>query len=210
MTEWEQKKYQQLDRKQLQLFCSEFPYKSDNQLFDTTLGNSFQSKKFFDTREQIMEFKEEAAENDVALQKRRDFVTGSKTTSNSQTISIIDSVLGPGGEDDYRAAVELANMEYDPLDMVKGLFAIQVGRIREGRKYEKDVGMGLSQETEAAMSNAISLTKLTNEIINGKQVNVGLEGSLSSMIMGLDLQDEDLQDEEFIDIELKEDEEDEQ
>ena len=201
MTDWEQKKY-----KQLQLFCSEFPYKSDLQLFDGTLGNSFQSKKFFDTREQIMEFKEEAAQNDVALQKRRDFVTGAKTTANSQTISIIDSVLGDSGEDEYRSAVELASMEYDPLNMVKGLFAIQMGRIREGRKYEKDIGMGLSQETEAAMSNAISLTKLTNEIINGKQLDVTLEGSLSSMIMGLDISEDDLSEEEFIDIDLKEEE----
>lgn len=205
MTDWENKKYKQLDRKQLQLFCSEFPYKSDNQLFDSTLGNSFQSKKFFDTKEDILEFKEEAAKNDVALQKRRDFVTGSKTTHNSQTISIIDAVIGPGGEDEYRTAIELASMDYDPLNMVKGLFAIQLGRIREGREYEKDVGMGPSQETEAAMSNAIALTKLTNEIINGKQVNVGLKDSLSSMIMGLDISDEDLaEEEEYIDVDLKE------
>lgn len=206
MTDWGQKKYQQLDRKQLQLLCSEYAYKSDNQLFDATLGNSFESKKVFKTRDEILDFKEEAAQNDVALQKRRDFVTGSKTTANSQTISIIDSVLGPAGEDEYRSAIEMANMEYDPLDMVKGLFAIQMGRLREGRKYEKDVGMGLSQETEAAMSNAITLSKLTNEIINGKQVDVSLEGSLSSMIMGLDLSEEDLEQEEYIDVDLKEEE----
>ena len=208
MNDWSQKKYQQLDRKQLQLFCSEFPYKSDNQLFDSTLGNSFESKKFFDSREQIMEFKEEAAQNDVALQKKRDFVTGSKTTTNSQTISIIDSIIGEGGEDEYRSAIQLADFEPDPLNMTKALFAIQAGRLRRGIEYEKDVGMGLSQETEAAMSNAITLTKLTNEIINGKKLDVQLEGSLSSMIMGMDLgEDFSFDDEEeYIDIELEEEE----
>jgi len=209
MTDWEQKKYQQLNRKQLQLFCSEFPYKSDTQLFDSTLGNGFESKKFFETRDQIMDFKEEAAQNDVALQKKRDYTTGSKTTKNSQTISIIDSIIGVGGEDEYRSAIELAEFEPDPLSMVKGLFVIQAGRLRRGIEYEKDVGMGLSQETEAAMSNAISLTKLTNEIINGKKLDVQLEGSLSSMIMGMDLGDESLIDEDYIDIDIKEDDNDE-
>lgn len=206
MTDWEQKKYQQLNRKQLQLFCSEFPYKSDAQLFDSTLGNGFESKKFFATRDQIMDFKEEAAQNDVALQKKRDYTTGSKTTKNSQTISIIDAIIGAGGEDEYRSAIELADFEPDPLSMVKGLFVIQAGRLRRGIEYEKDVGMGLSQETEAAMSNAISLTKLTNEIINGKKLDVQLEGSLSSMIMGMDLGDESLIDEDYIDIDIKEEE----
>lgn len=163
------------------------------------------AKNFLIAREQIMEFKEEAAKNDVALQKKRDFVTGSKTTANSQTISIIDSIIGEGGEDEYRSAIQLADFEPDPLNMTKALFAIQAGRLRRGIEYEKDVGMGLSQETEAAMSNAISLTKLTNEIINGKKLDVQVEGSLSSMIMGMDLgEDFSLEDEEYIDVEYEE------
>ena len=204
MTDWSLKQYKDLNRKQLQLLCSEYPYKSDNQLFDSTLGNSFDSRKPFSSRQELMDFKEEAAQNDVALQKRRDFVVGSETTKNSQTISIIDAVLGDKGEDEYRAAVELASYEQDPLSMATGLSAIAIMMLRDGIQYDKEVGMGVSQETLAAMSNSITLTKLINEIQNGKHVDVTLGGSLSSMIMDIDLddlQDEDLEDDNYIDVE---------
>lgn len=196
-------KYNELSRKKKQLIASEYPYKSDNQLFDSTLGGSFESKKFFDTRQELMEFKEEAAENDVSLQKRRDFVVGSTKTKNSETISIIDAVLGDMGEDSYRAALEIANHELDPLAIVEDLIGIQAIRLRRGVEYEEDAELGLNQETEAAMSNMINLAKLNNEIVNGKKMDVQIEGSLSSMIMGMDLDD----DEEYIDTNLQEDEE---
>lgn len=196
--EWGLKKYKELNRKQLQLLCSEYPYKSDNQLFDSTLGNSFESRKPFSSRQELMDFKEEAAQNDVSLQKRRDFVVGSETTKNSQTISIIDAVLGDKGEDEYRAAIELANYKQDPLDMATGLFAISTMMLRDGIQYDKEVGMGISQETLAAMSNSTSLVKLINEIQNGKKLDVQIGGSLSSMIMDIDL--DDIKDDDFIDI----------
>lgn len=202
MEDWSDVKYKELNRKQLQLLCSEYPYKSDNQLFDSTLGGSFESKKFFDSRKQLMEFKEEAAQNDIALQKRRDFVVGTETTANSQTISIINTIIGDGGEDEYRSAIELASFEADPLAMVTAYVAIQNIRLRRAIEYEKEVGMGSSQETEATMSNAINLTRLMNEIQNGKKLDVQLEGSLSSMIMGMDLDEAILDDDEdYIDIE---------
>ena len=195
--EWSMKKYKDLNRKQLQLLCSEYPYKSDNQLFDSTLGNSFKSKKPFQNRQELMDFKEEAAQNDISLQKRRDFVVGSERTSNSQTISIIDSIIGEGGEDEYRSAIELASYEQDPLSMATALFAVSTGILRDGIKYDKEVGMGVSQETLAAMSNSTALVKLINEIQNGNKLDVQFKGSLSSMIMDIDLDDID---DEYIDI----------
>lgn len=195
-------KYNELPRKKKQLIASEYPYKSDNQLFDTTLGNSFESKKSFSTRQEIIDFKEEAANEDVSLQKRRDFVIGSKKPVNSETISIIDAVLGPMGEDSYRAALEIASHELDPLAIVQDLIGIQTIRLRKGMEYEEAAELGLNQETEAAMSNMINLAKLNNEIINGKKMDVQIEGSLSSMILGMD-DDEDDED-KYIDINIGE------
>lgn len=198
------KKYKELTRKQKQLVASEYPYKSDNQLFDATLGHSaYETKKFFNTRQELLDFKEEAAQNDVALQKRRDFVVGEKTTKNSDTISIIDAVLGDAGEDAYRSAIEIAQHEMDPLDIVKNLFGLQVSRLRYGMNYEREAGLGTSQETENTMRTALDMVKLMNDIVNGKKLDVQIEGSLSSMIMGMDLDDLDLdiEDEEYIEVE---------
>lgn len=194
-------KYAKMSRKQKQLIASEYPYKSDIQLFDSSLGGSFKSNKMFDNRQQLMDFKEEAAENDVSLQKRRDFTTGSVTTSNSDTISIIDMVLGKSGEDAYRDAIELASHDLDPLDIGKGLLGIQLARLKNGYAYEKEANMGLSQEMEGAMSNAISLNKLINEIINGKKLDVQVEGSLSSMIMNMDIDEADFEEIDYIEVE---------
>ena len=193
--------YNKMTRKQKQLIASEYPYKSDMQLFDSTLGGSYESKKFFGNRKQLMDFKEEAAQDDVSLQKKRDFTTGSITTSNSDTISIIDMVLSKSGEDAYRDAIELAQHDLDPLDISKGLLGIQLARLKQGVAYEREANLGLSQEVEGAMSNAISLNKLINDIKNGKKLDVQVEGSLSSMIMNMDLDDQDFEEEKYIDIE---------
>lgn len=195
------KQYKQLSRKAKQLIASEYPYKSDIQLFDSSLGGSFESKKFFGKKQEIIDFKEEAAKEDVSLQKKRDFVTGSVTTSNSDTISIIDMVLKNSGEDAYRDAIELAQHDLDPLDISKGLLGIQLARLKQGVAYEREANLGLSQEVEGAMSNAISLNKLINDIINGKKLDVQVEGSLSSMIMNMELDDQDFEEDEYIDIE---------
>lgn len=202
--------YAKLPRKRKQLIASEYPYKSDMQLFDSTLGNSFQSKKPFGSRKELMDFKEQAAEEDVSLQKKRDFTTGSITTSNSDTISIIDMVLKNSGEDAYRDAIELAQHDLDPLDISKGLLGIQLARLKQGVAYEKEANLGLSQEVEGAMSNAISLNKLINDIINGKKLDVQVEGSLSSMIMNMELDDQDFEEDNYIDINTIKEEENEQ
>lgn len=200
-------KYAKLPRKRKQLIASEYPYKSDMQLFDGTLGNSFQSKKPFGSRKELMDFKEEAAKEDVSLQKKRDFTTGSVTTANSDTISIIDMVLKNSGEDAYRDAIELAQHDLDPLDISKGLLGIQLARLKQGVAYEKEANLGLSQEVEGAMSNAISLNKLINEIINGKKLDVQVEGSLSSMIMNMEIDDQEYEEDNYIDIETIQEEE---
>lgn len=200
-------KYQELSRKRKQLIASEYPFKSDAQLFDSTLGlNDFETRKPFASRQELLDFKEEAAQEDVALQKRRDFVVGEQTTSNSQTISILDTICSPLGEEMYRDALEMAQLELDPTTAIKEIYILQAQRLAQGRKYEQDADLGLSQETEAAMSNMINIIKLDNEIKNGKKLDVQLEGSLSSMIMGMDLSDTDIED-EYIDIDIKEDDE---
>lgn len=199
-------KYSELSRKRKQLIASEYPYKSDSQLFDSTLGlTDFESKKPFASRKEILDFKEEAAQDDVALQKKRDFVVGESSTANSQTISILDTVCSPMGEEMYRDALEMAQHELDPSTAVKEMYILQAQRLAQGRKYEQDADLGLSQETEAAVSNMINLIKLDHEIKNGKKLDVQLEGSLSSMIMGIDLDDVD-DEEEYIDINVKEEE----
>lgn len=198
-------KYQELSRKRKQLIASEYPYKSDAQLFDSTLGLSeFESRKPFSSRQEILNFKKEAAKDDVALQKRRDFVVGEDRTANSQMISILDTVCSPMGEEIYRDAIEMAQYELDPTTAVKEMYILQAQRLAQGRKYEIDADLGLSQETEAAISNMINIIKLDNEIKNGKKLDVQLEGSLSSMIMGMNL-DDDL-DEDYIDVDIKEEE----
>ena len=77
------KKYDQLTRKEKQLIALEYPYKADNQLWDTTLGKSdYDTSKFFSSPEEILEIKEEMAKEDVSLVNQRNFVTGEKTTAH--------------------------------------------------------------------------------------------------------------------------------
>jgi len=192
-------KYDELDRKAKQLIASEYPYKAERQLWDTTLKNQYQTRKFFDNPQQIQEFKEKAAEDDISLVKRRDFVVGQED-NKAQTVSLIDVVLGDKGEEPYRAALEMAKNEFDPMFVIKDLYAVQATRLRKGIEYEDEVGLGNNPETEACMSNLISIVKVANDIQNGKKLDVKLEGSLSSMIMDMDISDTDLLDEDIIDI----------
>lgn len=192
-------KYDELDRKAKQLIASEYPYKAERQLWDTTLKNQYQTRKFFDNPQQIQEFKEKAAEDDISLMKRRDFVVGQED-NKAQTVSLIDVVLGDKGEEPYRAALEMAKNEFDPMFVIKDLYAVQATRLRKGIQYEDEVGLGNNPETEACMSNLISIVKVANDIQNGKKLDVKLEGSLSSMIMDMDISDADLLEEDIIDI----------
>lgn len=181
-------RYDELTRKEKQLIASEYPYKSDNQLWNT----SKHGKTFFKSRDEILDFKEQAAQNDVSLTNRRDFVTGKENGSqNAPTISIVDTVLGQMGEEPYRAALEIAKNEFDPLFIVKDLFAIQTTRLRKGIEYENEVGLGVNAETEACMSNLVNIVKVGNDIVNAKKLDIKVEGSLSNMILDLGLDDLD-------------------
>lgn len=194
-------KYDELSRKQKQLLASQYPYRSDSQLF----SRSESTRKFFSKKQELIEFKEQAAEQDVSLQKRRDFVTGSLTDPNEkETISLIDTILGDFGEDAYRAALEIASHEVDPLSIVKDLMGVQAVRLRRGMQYELDADLGLNQDTEAAMSNFINLVRLNNDIVNGQKLDVQVDGSLSSLIMGMALDDDTIE----VDAEIKDSDED--
>lgn len=194
-------KYDELSRKQKQLLASQYPYRSDSQLF----SRSESTRKFFSKKQELMEFKEQAAEQDVSLQKRRDFITGSLTDPNEkETISLIDTILGDFGEDAYRAALEIASHEVDPLSIVKDLMGVQAVRLRRGMQYELDADLGLNQDTEAAMSNFINLVRLNNDIVNGQKLDVQVDGSLSSLIMGMALDDDTIE----VDAEIKDSDED--
>lgn len=196
-------KYDELDRKAKQLIALEYPYKTERQLWDVTMNNQFESRKFFDNPQQIQDFKEQAAQDDVNLIKRRDFVVGQEE-NRAQTVSLIDVILGDKGEEPYRAALEIAKNEFDPMFVVKDLYAIQATRLRNGMQYEQEVGLGNNPETEACMSNLINIVRLGNDIVNGKKLDVKLEGSLSSMIMDMgidsDLADDELLEEDIIEI----------
>lgn len=193
-------RYHDLSRKEKQLIASEYPYKANIHLWDVTNRSKGNTNKFFNTREELMDFKEQALEEDgVSLMKRRDFVTGPDRTANSQTVSILDTILSPMGEEAYRIGLELAEQEFDPLPIAQSLFAIQMSRLQKGMKYEDDVDLGLSQETESCMSNAINLLKVTNDIVNGQKLDVTMRGSLSSMIMDMDISDI-MNEEDIIDI----------
>ena len=191
------KKYDQLTRKEKQLIALEYPYKADNQLWDTTLGKSdYDTAKFFNSPEEILEIKEEMAKEDVSLVNRRNFVTGEKTTTHSDTISILDSVMGPFGDEIYRNALELSERELNPKNAIKELYIRQAQRLRMGMEYEAEVGLGNNPETEACVRGLESIIKTYNDIVNGQKHDVTINHSVSSMIAEMNLDDED-----FIDLE---------
>lgn len=190
------KKYDQLTRKQKQLIASEYPFKADRQLWDVTLGHSdYDSSKFFTSPEEIIEIKEEMAKEDVSLINRRNFVTGEKTTLHSDTISILDSVTAPFGEEAYRNALEMSEKELNPAQVMKEMIIIQKMRLQMGMEYEIDVGLGNNPETEACARGLESMIKTWNDIVNGQKHDVSVNHSVSSMISEMDLNEED-----FIDL----------
>lgn len=191
------KKYDQLTRKEKQLIALEYPYKADRQLWDTTLGKSdYDTSKFFDSPEEILEVKEEMAKEDVSLVNRRNFVTGESRTTHSETISILDSIMGPLGDEVYRNALELSERELDPKNAIKELYIVQAQRLRMGMEYEAEVGLGNNPETEACVRGLESIIKTYNDIVNGQKHDITVNHSVSSMIAEMNLDDED-----FIDLE---------
>lgn len=193
------KKYDQLTRKEKQLIALEYPYKADIQLWDVTLSSQYDTSKFFNSQEEIMEIKEEMAKEDVSLINRRNYVSGEKRVPNSETISILDSIVAPFGEDVYRNALEMAEKELDPATAIKELLIIQKIRLQMGMQYEMDVGLGNNPETETCARGLESIIKTYNDIVNGQKHNVNVNHSISSMISEMDFNEED-----FIDLDGEE------
>lgn len=187
------KKYDQLTRKEKQLIALEYGYKSDRQLWDVTLGKSnYDSSKFFSSPEEIIEVKEAMANEDVSLINRRNFVTGEKTVAHSDTISILDSVIGPFGDEFYRNSLEMSERELDPAMAIKELYIIQAKRLAMGMQYEVDIGLGNNPETEACARGLESIIKTYNDIVNGQKHNVSVNHSVSNMITEMNLKEEDV------------------
>lgn len=191
--------YENMDRKRKQLMMLEYPYKADRQLWDSTMGlGGIESNKVFNSLDEIAEFKEAAAQEDISLTKRRDYVVGDKTTAHSQTISILDSVMKPFGDEEYRNALEMAEGELDLNKAIKELFIIQYHRLAMGIEYEQEVGLGNNPETEACRQGLESIIKTANDIMYGKKLDIHAEHhhSLTDAIMDMPLDDA-----EYIDIE---------
>ena len=183
-------KYENMDRKRKQLMLLEYPYKSDRQLWDSTMGaGGIDSNKFFNSPQEIEEFKELAAQDDISLMKRRDFVVGEKRTTNSGTISILDDVMSPFNDETYRNALEMADQDLDLERAIKELYIIQSKRLALGVQYEIDVGLGNNPETEACRQGLESILKTANDIINGKKIDIYAEHhhSLADAIMDMDI-----------------------
>ena len=192
--------YENMDRKRKQLMALEYKYKSDRQLWDSTMGSGgIESNKVFNSLNEIQDFKEAAAQDDVTLMKRRDYVVGEKTTAHSETISILDTVMKPFGEIEYRNAMEMAEAELDPEKAIKELYIIQYHRLAMGIQYEQEVGMGNNQETEACRQGLESIIRTANDIMYGKKidVNANVHHALTDAIMDMPLDDSV----EYIDVE---------
>ncbi len=187
--------YETMDRKRKQLMLLEYPYKSDRQLWDSTMNaGGIDSNKVFNSLQDIEEFKEQAAQDDISLTKRRDFVVGEERTANSQTISILDSTMAAFGDEAYRNAMEMSEKEFSPERAIKELYIIQAQRLLMGVQYEQDVGLGNNPETEACRQGLESIIKTANDIINGKKIDIHAEHyhSLANAIMDMEIEDDDL------------------
>ena len=191
-------KYSDLSRKRKQLMALEYKYKPDRQLFDSSMGGGgFDTNKVFSSMSEIADFKEEMAQEDVSLTKRRDFVVGDHITTNSKTVGFLDKLMKPFGDELYRNAMEMADGELDLVQGIKELIIVQYHRLLMGIEYEQEVGLGNNPETEACRAGLESLYKTANELIYGKKIDIHAEHhhALTDEIMGINLQDD------YIDVE---------
>lgn len=187
--------YNDLSRKEKQLLASQYPYKSDGDLFNKNDKNIISGMY---TKKDLEDFKREAEKEGVSLTKKTNFIK-----KNNRDFSIIDSVLAPMGEDQYRAALELAKINFEPSRVLKDLFAIESTRLRRGIEYEQAMDLGLSQETQQAMNSLVNITKTINDIENGQQVDVRFSNNLAGLISDIDFDDigDDYEDDDnYIDV----------
>ena len=93
---------------------------------------------------------------------------------------------------------------FDPVRVLRDLAAIEATRLREGIAYEKELGLGLNQDTQASMNSLVSITKLINNIEEGQKYQIEFSNNLAGMISGMDLDDDLEDDDNIIDISIDE------
>ena len=186
-------RYDELTRHEKQLLSSQYPYKRISELFDRNEKHVIPS---FRALEDIEDFKEEAEKEGVSLMQNSDFLV-----TKDGPVSLIDVALGELSEDSYRAALELAKVTFDPVKVLRDLAAIEATRLREGIAYEKELGLGLNQDTQASMNSLVSITKLINNIEEGQKYQIEFSNNLAGMISGMDLEEDDDED-NIIDISI--------
>ena len=184
-------RYDELSRHEKQLLSSQYPYKRISELFDTKEKHVIPG---FRAIEDIEDFKEEAEKEGVSLMQNSDFLV-----TKDGPVSLIDIALGDLSEDSYRAALELAKVTFDPIEVLRDLAAIEATRLREGIAYEKELGLGLNQDTQASMNSLVNITKIINNIEEGQKYQIEFSNNLAGMISGMDLEEED-DNEEVIDV----------
>lgn len=189
-------RYDELSQKEKQLLAAQYPYKKDADIFN---DSSKQGHDIIRKQDDLDDFKHQAEEDGVSLMKRKNFII----TKDGPT-SLIDVALGELPEDSYRAALELAQVEFEPISILQELFAIEATRLRRGLQYEEELGLGLEQDTQAALSSLTSITKSIHDITEGQKLTVEFENNLSSMIESIDLTDEERIQNEAIDVDFKE------
>ena len=193
-------RYDELSQKEKQLLAIQYPYKKDRDIFTDA---SKKGSDIISTQDELDDFKKRAEDDGVSLMKRKNYVI----TRDGPT-SIIDIALGDMSEDSYRAALELAKVEFEPVGILRELFAIEATRLRRGLNYEEELGLGLEQDTQAAMTSLVNITKSIHDITEGQKMTIEFENNLSSMIESMNLDDEERIQSEIIDAEwtsMKED-----
>ena len=193
-------RYDELSQKEKQLLAIQYPYKKDRDIFTDA---SKKGSDIISTQDELDDFKKRAEDDGVSLMKRKNYII----TRDGPT-SIIDIALGDMSEDSYRAALELAKVEFEPVGILRELFAIEATRLRRGINYEEELGLGLEQDTQAAMTSLVNITKSIHDITEGQKMTIEFENNLSSMIESMNLDDEERIQSEIIDAEwtsMKED-----
>lgn len=186
-------RYDELSQKEKQLLAIQYPYKKDRDIFTDA---SKKGSDIISTQDELDDFKKRAEDDGVSLMKRKNYII----TRDGPT-SIIDIALGDMSEDSYRAALELAKVEFEPVGILRELFAIEATRLRRGINYEEELGLGLEQDTQAAMTSLVNITKSIHDITEGQKMTIEFENNLSSMIESMNLDDEERIQSEIIDAE---------
>ena len=183
-------RYDELSQKEKQLLAAQYPYKKDRDIFTSP---SKKGSDIISTQDELDDFKKRAEEEGVSLMKRKNY-----TVTKDGVTSLIDVALGEMPEDSYRAALELAKVEFEPVAILQELFSIEATRLRRGIQYENEMNLGLEQDTQAAMTSLVNITKSIHDIEQGRKLTVEFENNLSSMIEAMNLDDDERIDAEVI------------